>query len=246
MTEEMNKKDLRINVFLAKSGLCSRRAADELIREGKVIINGEKANLGARVTDSDQVFVDGERVCLTQAPEPIYIALNKPEGVVCTTDREDPANIIDFLGFKERVFPIGRLDKASTGLILLTNDGSIVNRILRAQYGHEKEYVVRVDKPITAKFLRSMASGVPILDTITKPCKVRQINEMEFRIVLTQGLNRQIRRMCEHLGYRVRALRRVRIMNITLGNLKLGAWRNLTFKEMRDLEELLRQRERQV
>ena len=195
------------------------------------------------MSTGDRVHLDRDRISLKDAPEPIYIALHKPRGIVCTTDRREPDNIVDYLGFQERVFPIGRLDKDSTGLILLTNDGSIVNRILRAQYGHEKEYVVAVNRPLTESFLQAMRSGVPILDTVTRPCRVRQTGKQKFRIILTQGLNRQIRRMCEALEYRVVRLRRVRIMHITLGSLKVGEWRKLTAKEMRDLEMLLQRAE---
>jgi 23S rRNA pseudouridine2604 synthase len=236
-------EQVRINVFLARAGVCSRRQADELIRSGRVRINGRPAALGDRVSTGDRVHLDRDRISLKDAPEPIYIALHKPRGIVCTTDRREPDNIVDYLGFQERVFPIGRLDKDSTGLILLTNDGSIVNRILRAQYGHEKEYVVAVNRPLTESFLQAMRSGVPILDTVTRPCRVRQTGKQKFRIILTQGLNRQIRRMCEALEYRVVRLRRVRIMHITLGSLKVGEWRKLTAKEMRDLEMLLQRAE---
>lgn len=243
MTEQ---KGIRINQFLAKAGLCSRRGADQLVEKGRVQINGRIAVSGERVQQGDRVLLDGKPVSLSEAPEPIYIALNKPRGIVCTTDRKEPANIVDFLGFKERIFPIGRLDKDSDGLILLTNDGAIVNRILRAQYGHEKEYQVEVDRPLTAAFLEGMGAGVPILGTVTNPSKIRRTGPQSFRIVLTQGLNRQIRRMCKHFGYEVTSLRRVRIMHITLGSLKKGEWRELTYKELRDLEELLEQSERDL
>ncbi len=234
---------LRLNLYLAKSGLCSRRQADELIREGHVIINDRVAELGTRVMDGDRVFLDDRLVSIDDAPKARYIALNKPLGVVCTTDKRDPDNIVDYLNFEERIFPIGRLDKDSSGLILLTNDGSIVNRILRAQFGHEKEYIVKVDREISEDFLKQMRKGVPILDTVTKAAKVNQINETEFRIVLTQGLNRQIRRMCEYLDYRVIRLKRVRVMHITLGKMQEGEWRELTFKELEELENLLQKAE---
>lgn len=230
---------LRLNLYLAKSGLCSRRQADELIRDGHVLINDVVAELGTRVQEGDRVYLDDQFVSIDEAPKARYIALNKPLGVVCTTDKRDPDNIVDYLNFEERIFPIGRLDKDSSGLILLTNDGSIVNRILRAQFGHEKEYIVKVDHAINDDFLKEMRKGVPILDTVTKPAQVNQINETEFRIVLTQGLNRQIRRMCEYLGYRVRRLKRVRVMHITVGKMQEGEWRELTFKELEELENLL-------
>ncbi len=236
---DIDDKGLRLNLYLAKSGHCSRRQADELIRSGQVRINGAVAELGTRVFANDIVHVNEQEISVADAPQPLYIALNKPRGVVCTTDRRDSDNIVDYLNFPERIFPIGRLDKDSSGLILLTNDGSIVNRILRAQYGHEKEYIVKVDQEITADFLKHMRGGVPILDTVTNPAKVTQINETEFRIVLTQGLNRQIRRMCEYLGFRVVRLKRIRVMHITLGKMQVGEWRNLSYKELRDLEALL-------
>lgn len=230
---------LRLNHFLAKAGCCSRRQADQWIREGRVRVNGERAELGLRVAPGDEVLLDGKRVALAAAPAARYILLHKPRGVVCTTDRREPDNIVDYLGFSERVFPIGRLDKDSSGLILLTNDGSIVNRILRAQFGHEKEYVVRVDHALTEDFIRRMRKGVPILDTVTKPARVHALGECEFKIILTQGLNRQIRRMCEALGYRVLRLKRVRLMHITLGRMRAGEWRELSHKELDEMERIL-------
>jgi 23S rRNA pseudouridine2604 synthase len=224
---------VRLNKYLGETGVCSRREADTWIEAGRVQVNGVTAVLGTQVQEGDEVLLDGEPV--VARPQRVYLALNKPVGVECTTDRDVPDNIVDFVGHRERVFPIGRLDKDSEGLILLTNDGDIVNRVLRAEHEHEKEYIVSVDRPLTSEFLESMASGVPILDTVTNPCKVRQIGRNTFRIVLTQGLNRQIRRMCEHFDYTVRRLQRVRIMHIHLGDLPVGRWRNLTAAEVRPL-----------
>ncbi|MDO5650046.1 MAG: pseudouridine synthase [Gallicola sp.] len=241
MTE--NNEGTRINQYLSRAGICSRRQADALIAEGRVRVNGQIAELGTKVSPTDVVFLEDRNVSAEKAPEALYIALNKPRGVVCTTDLREPDNIVDYLNFEERIFPIGRLDKDSSGLILLTNDGSIVNRILRAQFGHEKEYVVRVDQKITPEFLKKMRGGVPILDTMTKPCKVQQISEDEFRIILTQGLNRQIRRMCEYLNYRVLRLKRIRVMHITLGRMQIGEWRKLSYKELNELENLLQKAE---
>jgi 23S rRNA pseudouridine2604 synthase len=224
---------VRLNKYLGETGVCSRREADAWIEAGRVQVNGVTAVLGTQVQEGDEVLLDGEPV--VARPQRVYLALNKPVGVECTTDRDVPDNIVDFVGHRERVFPIGRLDKDSEGLILLTNDGDIVNRVLRAEHEHEKEYIVSVDRPLTSEFLESMASGVPILDTVTNPCKVRQIGRNAFRIVLTQGLNRQIRRMCEHFDYTVRRLQRVRIMHIHLGDLPVGRWRNLSAAEVRPL-----------
>ncbi len=224
---------MRINKFLSETGACSRREADEWIAAGRVSVNGSVAVLGTQVSDGDEVLLDGRP--LATKPHRVYIALNKPVGIECTTDRDVPGNIVDFVGHRERIFPIGRLDKDSEGLILLTNDGDIVNRVLRAEHEHEKEYIVSVDRPLTPQFLQGMASGVPILDTVTNPCTLRQIGRNTFRIVLTQGLNRQIRRMCEHFDYTVRRLQRVRIMHVHLGDLPVGRWRNLTPTEVRPL-----------
>jgi len=221
---------MRINKYLAETGVCSRREADAWIEAGRISVNGVTAELGTQIKDGDRVLVDGRE--LRQKPQRVYLALNKPIGIECTTDRDTPDNIVDFVGFPERIFPIGRLDKDSEGLILLTNDGDIVNVILRAENQHEKEYVVAVDRPLTPEFLNGMARGVPILDTVTNPCRIAQIGRNTFRIVLTQGLNRQIRRMCEHFGYTVRRLQRVRIMHITLGDLATGQWRTLTPEEI--------------
>ena len=224
---------MRINKFLAESGACSRREADAWIAEGRVTVNGKVAELGTRVGDGDTVALDGRPV--EAKPRRVYLALNKPVGVECTTDRDVPGNIVDFVGHRERVFPIGRLDKDSEGLILLTNDGDVVNHVLRAENAHEKEYVVAVDRPLTPEFLDGMARGVPILGTVTNPCRISQVGRNTFRIVLTQGMNRQIRRMCEHFDYTVRRLQRVRIMHIRLGELPIGKWRNLTAEEVRGL-----------
>jgi 23S rRNA pseudouridine2604 synthase len=224
---------VRLNKYLSETGACSRREADAWIDAGRVTVNGERAKLGTQVGEGDEVLVDGQPVA--SRPRRIYLALNKPVGVECTTDRSVPDNIVDFVAHRERVFPIGRLDKDSEGLILLTNDGDIVNRVLRAENEHEKEYIVAVDRPLTPEFLRGMASGVPILGTVTNPCRVTQVGRNTFRIVLTQGLNRQIRRMCEHFDYTVRRLQRVRIMHVALGNLPIGKWRNLTDAEVQKL-----------
>jgi 23S rRNA pseudouridine2604 synthase len=224
---------MRINKYLAETGTCSRREADQWIAAGRVTVDGTQAVLGTQVSEGAVVLVDGRP--LPDKPRRVYLALNKPMGIECTTDREVPGNIVDFVGHRERVFPIGRLDKDSEGLILLTNDGDIVNTILRAENEHEKEYVVAVDRPLTPAFLAGMAAGVPILDTVTSPCKLTQLGRNTFRIVLTQGLNRQIRRMCEHFDYTVRGLQRVRIMHVRLGDLPVGKWRDLTAEELRGL-----------
>lgn len=228
----------RINKYLSEVGYCSRRAADRLLEEGRIKINGQIPELGTKVSDEDVVEVDGKPIREPQEKH-VYIAFNKPVGIVCTTDsKREKNNIVDYINHPKRIFPIGRLDKPSEGLILLTSDGDIVNKILRAKNNHEKEYLVRVDKPITPKFLDKMRNGVPILDTVTRKCEVEKIDEMNFRIVLTQGLNRQIRRMCEHLGYDVKKLKRVRIMNIKL-DLPIGKWRDLTEDEFSVLNKSL-------
>jgi 23S rRNA pseudouridine2604 synthase len=224
---------VRLNKYLSETGACSRREADAWIEAGRVQVNGVTAVLGTQVAEGDEVLLDGRPVAVR--PPRVYLALNKPVGIECTTDRDVPGNIVDFVAYRERIFPIGRLDKESEGLILLTNDGDIVNRVLRAEHEHEKEYIVSVDRPLTPEFLAGMAAGVPILDTVTNPCRVRQVGRNSFRIVLTQGLNRQIRRMCEHFDYTVRRLQRVRIMHIHLGDLPLGKWRPLTDAEVRPL-----------
>ena len=229
---------IRINKYLSEVGFCSRREADRLLEEGRITINGRVPELGTKVSDEDEIFVDGKTIKKVEE-EFVYIAFNKPVGIVCTTDtKREKNNIVDYISHPKRIFPIGRLDKPSEGLILLTSDGDIVNKILRARNNHEKEYYVRVNKPITEKFLEKMRNGVPILDTVTKKCEVEKIDTMNFRIVLTQGLNRQIRRMCEHLDYEVKKLKRVRIMNIKL-DLPVGKWRDLTPQEMNELNGLL-------
>lgn len=230
--------DTRLNKFISETGICSRREADRLIEEGSVQVNGRTAEMGMRVSDSDRILVRGKP--LRAKPSAVYLAYNKPVGVTCTTDPEVPGNIVDAVRFRGgRIFPIGRLDKPSEGLILLTNDGDIVNKILRAGNAHEKEYLVTVDRPIDGEFLQRMASGVPVLDTVTRPCKVRQISSDIFKIVLTQGLNRQIRRMTEYLGYNVTRLKRVRVMNIDLGGLKVGQWRELSPAEMAIVDRMI-------
>ncbi len=232
-------KEVRINKFLSEIGYCSRRAADKLIAQAKVKINGKVAEMGTKVSDEDVIEVDGKIVGREAQKENIYIAFHKPVGIVCTTDtRREKNNIIDYIGHPERIFPIGRLDKPSEGLILLTNDGDIVNKILRARNFHEKEYIVTVDKPISKKFIREMSNGVPILDTITRKCKVEKIDSHTFKIVLTQGLNRQIRRMCGYLGYEVKKLKRVRIMNIPL-DVPKGKWRPLSSQELKEINRLV-------
>jgi 23S rRNA pseudouridine2604 synthase len=229
--------EIRINKFLSEIGYCSRRGADKLLEEGRITINGEVPLLGEKVKKGDVVAVDGVEVGKREEKH-VYIALNKPVGIVCTTDtRVEPDNIVDFINHPQRIFPIGRLDKPSEGLILLTSDGDIVNKILRARNNHEKEYVVHVNRPITQEFITKMRNGVPILDTITRKCYVEQIGPRSFRIILTQGLNRQIRRMCEYLEYRVTKLKRVRIMNIQL-DLPVGQWRDLKKHEIAELMRL--------
>jgi len=228
----------RINKFLSEAGFCSRRAADTLLKEKRVTINGEIAELGSKVASDDLVMVDGKSIS-TKGISPIYIAFNKPIGIVCTTDtKSEKDNIIDYINHPSRIFPIGRLDKPSEGLILLTNDGDIVNKILRARNNHEKEYVVTVNKPISKGFIRKMRSGVPVLETVTRPCYAEQLDKFSFRIVLTQGLNRQIRRMCEYLDYEVTKLKRIRIMNIHLDQ-PIGQWRDLTNSELKEIDRLL-------
>ncbi len=231
-------KETRINKYLSEVGYCSRRAADKLIDEGRVTINGKVPEMGTKITPEDEVHVDGKLIS-DPNEKPVYIAFNKPIGIVCTTDtRVEKDNIIDFINYPTRIFPIGRLDKPSEGLIFLTNDGDIVNKILRARNHHEKEYIVKVNKPLTADFVRQMSEGVPVLDTITRKCKVEKVDKFKFKIVLTQGLNRQIRRMCEYLDYRVITLKRVRIMNVKL-DVPVGSWRNITNEELVEINRLV-------
>jgi len=227
----------RLNKFISESGYCSRRAADKLIEENRVTINGDVPELGTKVQSGDVVFVDGKRIGAMpeNKSDRVYIAYNKPIGITCTTELHVRGNIIDAIGHKERIFPIGRLDKPSEGLIFLTSDGDIVNKILRAENSHDKEYIVTVDKPISERFIQRMSKGVPILGTITKPCTVQVQSKFVFRITLTQGLNRQIRRMCEYLDYEVLKLKRSRIMSVELGNLRSGQWRDLTKEEMLEI-----------
>ena len=224
---------MRLNKFISETGVCSRREADAWITAGRVTVNGTVAGLGVQVGEGDEVCVDGRRVGAPRRH--VYLALNKPVGVTCTTERHIPGNIVDFVRHRERIFPIGRLDKDSEGLILLTNNGDIVNDILRSENEHEKEYVVTIDRPVTDDFLAGMAAGVPILGTVTKPCRTARVGRNSFRIVLTQGLNRQIRRMCEQFGCKVRRLQRVRVINVTLDGLPVGRWRDLTRAELEGL-----------
>jgi 23S rRNA pseudouridine2604 synthase len=227
---------VRLNKAISDSGYCSRRQADTLIEKGRVTINGKPTTLGDRAMPGDEIRVDGKLI--TENDNLVYIALNKPVGITCTTDQRVKGNVVDFIGHKERIFHIGRLDKPSEGLLLMTNDGDIVNKILRAGNKHEKEYIVKVDRPITDDFIFRMSSGVPLdeLEVTTKKCKVERVSRFVFKIILVQGLNRQIRRMCEYLGYEVIELKRTRIMNITLGNLALGEWRDLTKEEIKGLQ----------
>jgi 23S rRNA pseudouridine2604 synthase len=236
-SQEAEGEEIRINKYLSEAGVCSRREADRYIEEGKIYIDGVKAEMGSKVGRGSVVTFMGKPV--KKEEKLVLIALNKPQGIVCTTDPREPDNIIDFINYGMRIYPIGRLDKDSEGLILLTNDGNIVNKILRAENHHEKEYIVTVNKEITPDFIRGMSQGVPILDTVTRPCEVTPVDKFTFRIILTQGLNRQIRRMCEYFGYRVINLTRIRIMNIKLGRLKTGNWRNVTEKEIEELNRLL-------
>ena len=234
----MEESLTRLNKYLSEIGYCSRRAADKLIEQGRVTVNGEIPEMGVKVSLTDKIQVDGNLISNIKK-EPTYLAFNKPVGIVCTTDtRVEKNNIIDFIGYHKRIFPIGRLDKPSDGLILLTDDGDIVNKILRASNNHEKEYIVIVNKPISQTFIKRMSEGVPILDTVTRKCIVEKLGTYEFKIILTQGLNRQIRRMCEFLDYEVKTLKRIRIMNIKL-DVPVGKYRELTKIEMQELNKLL-------
>ena len=237
---EENIYPIRINKYLSEIGFCSRREADNLITNGRIIINNIQAELGQKINFNDKIFIDGEIINHNKNKKLIYIAFNKPAGIVCTTDTKiEKDNIIDYINFPSRIFPIGRLDKLSQGLIFLTNDGDIVNKILRAKNYNEKEYIVDVNKPISKDFISKMSKGIPILDTITRPCSVTQLHKKKFKIILTQGLNRQIRRMCEHLNYRVLNLKRVRIMSICL-DIEIGKWRYLTSAEISQINKSLK------
>ncbi|UEG49271.1 23S rRNA pseudouridine(2604) synthase RluF [Ferruginibacter lapsinanis] len=229
--------DKSLNKYISETGFCSRREADKYIEQGRVTINDNIASKGNRVMPGDVVEIDGES--LKKKDKTVYIAFNKPVGITCTTDMKDKTNIISFINYKSRIFPIGRLDKPSEGLIFLTNDGDIVNKILRAGNNHEKEYIITTDKPITGDFVTKMSNGVKILGTVTKKCFVKQEGKNRFRIILVQGLNRQIRRMCEALGYKVITLKRVRIMNITIANLPQGKWRYFTSEEIASIEKMI-------
>ena len=233
----MEEHLVRINKFLSETGFCSRREADKLIEQGRVTINGIVPEMGTKISMNDEVRVNGKLVRENRKKR-IYLAFNKPAGIECTTNQEVRDNIVDYINYHERIFPIGRLDKASEGLIFMTNDGDIVNKILRARNNHEKEYIVTVNRPITDRFIERMANGIPILDTVTRKCKVEQVSKYVFRIILTQGLNRQIRRMCEYLDYEVTALKRTRIINISL-DVPLGRYRELTENEITELNQLI-------
>jgi len=235
--ESNNNNSINLNKFISSTGICSRREAEKYITDGLVTINGEVAKLGNRVFEGDDVRISGKS--LKSKPRTLYIAFNKPVGIVCTTDSKEKKNIVRYINHKERLFPIGRLDKPSQGLIFLTNDGDIVNKILRAGNNHEKEYIVTVNKPISENFIQKMGNGIPILGTVTKKCYVSQMDKYTFKIVLIQGLNRQIRRMCEYLGYDVIKLNRTRIMNVRLDKLKVGEWRELTSKELKKINEMV-------
>lgn len=230
------RDEVRLNKYISETGFCSRREADKLIEQGRVKIDGVKATTGMKVSNGQSVSIDGKPLKVEN--ELVYIALNKPVGITCTTESKIKGNIVDFINHEKRIFPIGRLDKDSQGLIFMTNDGDIVNKILKAGNNHEKEYIVTVNKPITDEFIKGMSNGVPILGTVTKKCLVKKESKNSFRIILTQGLNRQIRRMCEYFGYEVKKLERIRIMNVSLGNLKMGSWRYLTKKELAEINRL--------
>ncbi|MEG7531366.1 MAG: pseudouridine synthase [Hungatella sp.] len=229
-------EEIRLNKYLGERGICSRREADRLIEAGKVLVDGVPASMGMKVHPDQVILCAGKPVGAAAAQKPVLLMVNKPRGIVCTTSEKDRAvNIVDFLNYPTRIYPMGRLDKDSEGLLLMTNQGDLVNRMMRAGNAHEKEYVVTVDKPLTAAFLKAMEEGIPILETVTRPCVITATGKQEFRIVLTQGMNRQIRRMCEYLGYRVRTLKRERIMNLCLGSLKTGDYREVTLEEYQDL-----------
>lgn len=238
ITHNDRPEEIRLNKYMSETGICSRREADRYIESGRVTVDGVKAIPGIKVSKKQVVKLDGKSI--SKEEEMIYIALNKPVGITCTTDRNIKGNIVDFVNHEKRIFHIGRLDKDSEGLILLTNDGDIVNKILRAGNNHDKEYIVTVNKPINDEFIKRMGNGIKILEKITKKCPVNKEGEKTFRIILTEGMNRQIRRMCEALGYKVTKLKRIRIMNIKLGKLKIGEWRNLTNEELKGLNELIK------
>ncbi len=232
------EETIRLNKYLSSAGVCSRREADRLIEAGQVTVDGKKAETGMKISSESVVCIGGKRI---QAEEKkVLLLMNKPRGIICTAQEKEKPNIVEYLNYPVRIYPVGRLDKESEGLILLTNQGELVNRIMRAGNFHEKEYIVQVDRPVSREFIRRMAAGVPILDTVTRPCPVKRLSEDTFRIILTQGLNRQIRRMCEYLGYEVVRLKRIRIMNLTLNGLKTGEYREITRKELKELEELLK------
>lgn len=233
------EEKIRLNKYLSEIGFCSRREADRLVESGKVKINGHLALMGDKVSKEDTIEVNGNVVTKPKKEKMVLIAVNKPRGIVCTTTKQEKDNIVDFVKYPTRIYPIGRLDKDSEGLILMTNNGELVNKILRSRNNHEKEYIVTVNKQVTSSFLKKMEAGVPILDTITKPCVCQKIGNREFKITITQGLNRQIRRMCEHFGYRVEKLVRIRILNIRLGNIPKGHYRNVTKAELEELQRLL-------
>lgn len=235
--EKTNENSVNLNKYISSTGICSRREAEKWITEGAVTINDKPTQLGNRVFEGDVVKINGKP--LNAKPKTLYIAFNKPVGIVCTTDLKERKNIVDFINHTQRLFPIGRLDKPSQGLIFLTNDGDIVNKILRAGNNHEKEYIVSVRQPITSEFIQKMGGGLPILGTITKKCEVIKLSDYSFKIVLTQGLNRQIRRMCDYLNYEVTSLKRTRIMNVNLDGLKVGEWRELTEKEMLQINKMI-------
>ena len=232
------EETIRLNKYLGSVGVCSRREADRLIASGQVTVNGKQADMGMRVAPSDDICIRGKKIRIQE--KKVLLLMNKPRGIICTAQEQEKPNIVEYLNYPVRVYPVGRLDKESEGLILLTNQGDLVNRIMRAGNFHEKEYIVQVNRPVTKDFLQKMGKGVPILDTVTRPCPVEKISEDTFRIILTQGLNRQIRRMCEYLGYEVVRLKRVRIMNLTLKGLEKGEYREITTRELKELERLLK------
>lgn len=236
--------EIRLNKYISETGMCSRREADKLIENGKVTIDGVVATMGTKVKANQVVKVNGKKISKEEAL--VYIVLNKPVGITCTTEKKIKGNIVDFVGHDKRIFPVGRLDKDSQGLIILTNDGDIVNKILRSGNNHDKEYIVTVDKPINEEFIKKMSSGVKILGTVTKKCLVTKESSKVFRIILTEGMNRQIRRMCEANGYRVTKLERIRIMNVKLGNLKIGQWRDMTEEELKGIDKLIKKSKKEA